>query len=1104
MPLPDHEPGGLSRLLRDVQGPPHRRVTLSVSQETAWVLDPLPEGSYTTRSLLTLRLIGELDEEALRRSFAELQQRHEILRGVLEVSSGRPALRVLPSADLPWRVREDTRESTSSCTEAPLHVSPGESLWGVELVRIGAQEHLLSLEFHQILLDSDSLEIVLDEVTEHYAAFASGSDPWLGPVGPQYSAISTPDRPRLDREAERNAREHFRNELRGSPQIALPPQFPKSDIAPLSGWPPVEISLDERLSEQVRSRAETEDLSVASVLLAAVAAVLYRYGGESDLLIAHETSIRMGASEATMIGPLTNVVPLRLQWRGQTNFQELTQICTSSLARSRSHRRMPYEDALRSRVETDLPAPVLSPRVVFGYRGRALSLPAFNGVQVQGVCERKAIGQFALWIDLCDGPQGITARIHFDARVLERETVARFGEHFLCLLQDGLAHSTIPITRLSLLPGSERALVVEEWNHTDHPFRSDLGIHQLFENQAERRPEAIALCCGRSHLTYGELNALSNQVALRLRTEGVGCGTPVAVWRERSMELIIAILGIVKSGGSYVPLHPDWPIGRVQQILDRVGAVHLLTQSDYAPRLKVDVSKADANPQLLLLRSSAEIAMPWSIAPWNTGPIVLTNLSPAHTPDSPAYILFTSGSTGIPKGVLVSHRAVVNTLEWVNRVFRMGPSDRVLFVTSICFDLSVYDIFGLLAAGGSIHVATEDEVRDPGDLLSLLTTEPITFWNSAPAFLTALMPFLSLRGEGRMDRLRLIFLSGDWIPVSLPDQVRGYFRSAEVVSLGGATEAAIWSNFHRIDQVDPARSSIPYGKPIQNAQYYVLDDAGEPCPIGAPGELFISGVCLASGYLNDPDQTALKFRAHPFRRSDAGARIYATGDLSRWWPDGSLEFLGRRDQQVKIRGFRIELEEVETVLRQHPSVQDCAVVVRGGRGEEQRLVAVVVPATLAAPVQWREHLALQLPPYMVPEEFLVCERIALTQNGKVDRHALTEAVGLSAFSSPASPSPTVPSWSPLAARLKAVWESVLGVVVQHPEQTFFELGGNSLKAGILVARLKRTLRVKVPLRVVFDHPTIPLMVTHLADLLRKSTPTQKSEVNDSSSSRRAA
>jgi amino acid adenylation domain-containing protein len=470
------------------------------------------------------------------------------------------------------------------------------------------------------------------------------------------------------------------------------------------------------------------------------------------------------------------------------------------------------------------------------------------------------------------------------------------------------------------------------------------------------------------------------------------------------------------------------------------------------------------------------------------------NLPLQAKPEDLAYIIFTSGSTGTPKGVMVAHRPVINLIEWVNHTFAVGPADRVLFITSLCFDLSVYDIFGILAAGGSIRIASRLDIQEPAHLLHLLSTEPITFWDSAPAALMQLAPFLpsyvserKQKGIQAPSSLRLIFLSGDWIPVNLPDQLKAAFPEVRVISLGGATEATVWSNYYPIEKVDPRWPSIPYGKPIQNASYYILDEYLSPCPIGVPGHLYIGGECLSLGYVNEPELTHAKFLPSPFSMQP-DARMYKTGDLARWRLDGNMEFLGRDDSQVKIRGFRIELGEIEAVLRQHPGVEHAVVQAFGDTQKDRRLVAYIVPwqGQICEVAELRMFLQKYLPDYMQPAAFLLLDTLPVTSNGKLDRKKLPDPD----FSGSQQAATFVTPRDAIELQLALLWEEILQVSPISITANFFELGGHSLLAVQLMARIEQQFGQKHPLALLFQEATIE----RFANVLRQNS----SKASDSS------
>jgi amino acid adenylation domain-containing protein len=445
-----------------------------------------------------------------------------------------------------------------------------------------------------------------------------------------------------------------------------------------------------------------------------------------------------------------------------------------------------------------------------------------------------------------------------------------------------------------------------------------------------------------------------------------------------------------------------------------------------------------------------------------------------------AYVIYTSGSTGEPKGVAVQHRQVANVVDWVNRRFQVGPGDRLLFVTSLCFDLSVYDLFGVLAAGAAVRVASTEERREPIRLMQILQEESITFWDSAPAALAQLAPCFPPAGSGS-SALRLVFLSGDWIPVTLPERLRASFPKAQVIALGGATEATIWSNSYPVQAVDPKWTSIPYGRPIQNARYYVLGADLRPCPIGVPGDLYIGGECLAAFYSQSPELTARKFLPDPYA-AEPGTRMYATGDRARFWADGTLEFLGRLDDQVKIRGYRIELAEIDSALTSHPALREAITLAREDQPGDKRLVAYLVLKHGTKPVtsQLQHYLKERLPEYMVPSAFVFLEELPLTTNGKVDRRALPPPDGsrpelANTFTAPATK---------VEEELASIWRQILGVERVGARDNFFELGGNSLQATQVLARIGETFHITLSLRHFFAVPRISDLARVVEDKVR--------------------
>ncbi len=676
------------------------------------------------------------------------------------------------------------------------------------------------------------------------------------------------------------------------------------------------------------------------------------------------------------------------------------------------------------------------------------------------------------------------------------EMVQRSCVYFERILRKFIHEPHAVARKGDILPEEEKRKILEEFNDTVAFYDRDRILPGLFEGQVERAPGHMAVTGGASgglkHLTYGELNERANRLARALQEKGVRTECLVGVVMDRSIEMITAVMAILKAGGAYVPMEPYLPDTRIKKLLESLDVKYLVT--GYSQLAKVSLIVEDL-PELQHIFCLPSPVAGGGVPDWlpelpagktfifhheidKQAPGNVLHLSASG---DIAYIIFTSGSTGIPKGVVLRHRPVVNVIRWVNKTFQVGPGDKVLFVSSLGFDLSVYDIFGILACGACIRMAAAGDLKEPRRLLDIILEEGITFWDSAPAALQQLSPFFpEVKNSSHHSRLRLVFLSGDWIPITLPDALKETFSVVNVISLGGATEAAIWSNYHPIGNVDPAWVSIPYGKPIQNAQYYILDPGLDICPLMVPGDLYIGGECLASGYINDVELTAEKFC---LVKSFAGVQgglfqkpplvLYRTGDMARWFIDGSMEFLGRKDQQVKIRGFRIELGEIESHLQHHQEIEDAVVIAVGEKATDKFLCAYFVSdKSLEVPVL-EKYLAAELPDYMIPRYFIQVERIPLTANGKVDRKSLPVPEEAGAGMPYAAPR------NGIEEKLATIWGDVLAKNTSLPigiDDNFFELGGHSLNAAIVISKIHKVLNVKIPLAELFHKPTIRQLV----------------------------
>ena len=662
---------------------------------------------------------------------------------------------------------------------------------------------------------------------------------------------------------------------------------------------------------------------------------------------------------------------------------------------------------------------------------------------------------------------GLHCRLVFDANQVDEHYALSLKNQFSAFLQAVAAAPGEQLSRLLLVSAEEQNNIIELWNDTRRDFNTNICIHELFEQQVLAQPDAVATIFEGTEVTYAEVNARANRIARHLRKQGVTPGMLVGVCLDRCHDMIAGLLGILKAGCAYVPLEPAMPAERVAVVVESAGIAAILTQQRYAAMTRLPGVTAivlDQDGGRMLLDEDGG------------------NLPRIARSDDLAYVIYTSGSTGRPKGVAVTHRPAINLFEWVYRTCNFSPQDCVLFVTSLGFDLSVFDIFGMLGCGGSIYIVEDHKRKDAGYLARTLCEERITFWDSAPAALQLLLPSLkALPQPVKNSALRQVFLSGDWIPVTLPDELRAVFPGARVMSLGGATEATVWSNYFPVNRVEPHWRSIPYGRPIQNCRYYILDEHLAVCPPGVTGDLYIAGECLSLGYLNEPELTDRSYIPDPFS-SIQDERMYRTGDLARYFPDSTIEFLGRSDFQVKVRGYRIELGEIEQVLRKHALIKEAVVTVQQDPGGDQKLVAYLISANGALPAsrELRSYAARYLPDYMVPNLFARLESFPLSPNGKVDRKQLPWPMRQPATEQQAAaPGPSSHDRESLTALLTTYFKEVLNIPAISPDDDFFDLGVTSLNLIQIVEKLQQGPRINISVEVFLDNPSIRSVAAHI-------------------------
>lgn len=998
---------------------------------------------------LVWEIAGDLDVERLAGAWATVVDRHPTLRtGFLCQSTDEP-LQVVhtqahPSVSLlDWgtgqgadhRALLDDLLAEDRRAGFQLSAPP---LIRVTLISVAPGRHWMLWSFHHAILDGWSVGVLLLDLFGAYQA-QGRSVPFRRPYRDFMAWLADDDTVPHER--------FWRARMAG---FANPGRLPNGFRPEArNGFGTYESQLTEEETAALQGLARAHRLTVNTLAQGAWALLTSRYTGECDVVYGVTSSGRPAelAGIEDMIGLFIATTPMRVTVDDQPVLPWLEAL-QAAQAEARQHEHTSLSDI---HGWSDVPP------------GQPLfeSLLAFENYPIDFGAPQRVAGleltmlrveeqtNYPLTMALTTG-KNLTARLVFDRSRFDEPWVSRLAAHFRRLMTGLLAEPARSLASVPML--SEEELAEQEGWNAAAASPPTMRLEQLFAAQAARSPEVMSVVSRGRRLTYDELDRRSLALSAVLAGAGAEPNAHIAVVMERGWEQVVAVLGIVRAGAAYLPVEPHWPRQRLWHVLERGECRLVVTQPWLADAIEwppgVACVLVDDTPP---------------------GPGALGAHEASHSGEDLAYTIFTSGSTGEPKGVMIDHLGAVNTVVDVNRRFGVGPDDRVLALSALTFDLSVYDVFGTLAAGATIVMPGPSTGPDPAGWARCVAEERITIWNSVPAVLELLVDHAERSGAD-LSSLRLVLLSGDWIPVGLPDRVRALAADVDVISLGGATEASIWSICHRIGEIDPSWTSIPYGRPLGGQSFRILDRDLRPVPVGMAGELFIGGLGVARGYWRDAERTAASFVAHPA----TGERLYRTGDLGRYGRDGVIEFLGRKDGQVKLRGFRVELGEIEVNLVRHPSVSEAVVVLHDAAGE-RRLVAYVVPAATAVTTSHlRELLAARLPEYMVPASFVTLSRLPLTPNGKVDRTALPPPPNTRPDLRVAYVAPVTAAETTLAE----IWQDVLGVDRVGTDDNFFELGGDSLRTLTVMTRaLKRGIRLSPA--DLFDTPTIAGLVRSL-------------------------
>ncbi|MEH2220692.1 MAG: amino acid adenylation domain-containing protein [Nostoc sp.] len=1060
---------------QSVQTPPllpiprSAQIPLSFAQRRIWFLKQLESDSASYNSPVALRFSGKLNITALESSLNAIISRHEALRTNFVTVDGQPVQVIAPTLNLklplvdlqhlPIQEREvETQRLAKTEALQPFDLER-ESLVRVKLLRLDKDEYVLLLTLHHIVFDGWSFGVLYGELAKLYLGFCTNDIPGLPELLIQYADFAVWQRRWLTREALQTQFDYWKQQLKDAPTLLeLPTDRPRTAIQTFQGAHQY-VTLPPNLSQALANLSRREGVTLFMTLYAAFVTLLYRYTGSDDILVGTPIANRNHPEIEGLIGFFVNTLVLRTQFQGNPSFQDVLSGVREMALQGYAHQDLPFEEL----VEVLQPARSLSHsplfQVMFVFQNTPMPAMDLPELRVSSLAVETGTTNFDLTLSMENTASGLIAEWEYNSDLFDDSTIARIAGQFQVLLEGIVNSPSSRISDLPLLRESEQQQLLEEWNSTFAEYPQHKCIHQLFEAQVEQTPDAIAVVFENEHLTYAQLNAKANQLAHHLQTLGVKPEVMVGICVERSLFMLIGILGILKAGGAYVPLDPAYPSERLAYILSDSQVQVLLTQENLLATLPNDAA------ELLCL---------------DTDWVIISNQGKENPhievqASNLAYVIYTSGSTGQPKGVMIEHRSLVNFTHAARYDYGIGKRDCVLQFASISFDAAAAEIYPCLTCGGKLVLSTSEIYTSIAKFLQKSEEWQISVWILPTAYWHQLTSELSFTQELIPPSIRLVFIGGEaaqeqtlrlW-QKSVDERIRSQRQEEPplLFNVYGPSETTVDATAFKFLQLQPSDRHfiLPIGRPISNVKAYILDRYQQPVPIGVLGELYIGGECLARGYLNRPDLTAEKFIDWTFQKSQ---RLYKTGDLARYLPDGKIEFRGRIDRQVKIRGFRIELGEIETVLTTHPQVEDAVVIDSEDVPGSKRLIAYVVAYEQSSfKNQLRDYLKQKLPDYMIPSAFVILESLPLTPNGKVDRQALL------AYQVNNDANNFVLPRTYTEKVLAKIWQDVLNLEQVSVLQNFFELGGDSIISIQIIARAHQA-GLQITTKQLFQHQTI--------------------------------
>jgi amino acid adenylation domain-containing protein len=1056
---------GIRRSLH--QGPP----PLSFNQERLWFLDQLEPDSPAYNIPTWLRFEGQLNIAAIRQCVNEVLRRHEILRTRIEAVDGRPVQVVEPFTpleipvvdlhELPAQQRE--AEAKRRCTEEaqkPFNLA-SDLMLRANLFRLGPSEHVLFLNRHHIASDGWSWGVLMRELETLYQAFCKEQPSPLAEVPIQYADFALWQRAWLQGDVLERQLSYWRKQLNGAPASLELPTDRRARATPNHCGALLAHDLPESLSLAVGELSRSEGVTLFMTLLTAFQALLRRYTSRDDIPVGSVVAGRNRTEVEGLIGFFANTLIFRGDLSGDPSFRALLQRTRTVCVGAYAHQDTPFGELVKElQPERDLSHSPLF-QVMFVLQNAPVAAMTLPGLRVTATdLLDTGASKFELSLSLKESGNSLNASVEYRTDLFDAETIRRILNHYQNLLEGIAANPDARLSELPLLTEQERQKIVVEWNRTETEYPKQRCVHELFTEQAGRRPHAVAVVYDNQKLSYRALDQRTNQLAHYLRTMGVGAENLVGICMERSMQMIVGILAILKAGGAYVPLDPSYPKERLGFMLKDAQVKVVISQEEFKELLP------QSDIRVISLDSQWEAIARYSTQPVDSG-TKAQNL---------AYVIYTSGSTGTPKGVMVEHQGIVR-LVCNSDYISFDSDDRVAQISNASFDAITFELWGALLNGASLVGISRETSLGPVLLRKTMAAQSI----STVFLTTSLFNRLATECPSVFHKVRNVITGGETADAEAVKKVLCTAPPRRLINAYGPTENTTFSTWYLANSIT---DSVPIGKPIANSRVYILDRQLQPVPIGVAGELYLAGDGLARGYLNRPELTAEKFITNPLPE-ELGERLYRTGDLARWRADGELEFLGRMDQQVKIRGYRIELGEIESVLRQHEQVKDCAVLAREDRPGDKRLVAYLVAKKKAEPNMvvgsFRGYLKSKLPDYMVPPHFVVLESLPLTPNGKLDLKALPEPE----LDRTDLLEEYVEPLAPMEKALAEIWAKVLGVERVGVNDNFFELGGHSLLAVRLFSQIEKSLGHKLPIASLFRAPTIAALAALIQEPDRK-------------------